>query len=384
MPSSRHSLTEPLLHTAFPMSTLCFRRVFVLPALLIGLSFAVFILCATSCTAITALAWGGQHETSAITMAWQLMRPSSSRQFSQPARAQQVVQPARVRQPPVSRQFMQLALGRKSVESDESTVGESAKPPEVVVMAPDDELPAEDDEDLVTEEADAMSDALSPEGPRPQQPRLNYTKGQITRWNHKKGFGFLRPNDRDEELFAHASCLMNAQSSLIREGDGVKFILEYNPVAGREQAGNIRLLPSAQNEEFEDEGKIISWDYEKDIGFIKPLTGRDHIFVHANDLAAGPGSVQKGTKVKFARRYNERTRKYQAARVTSILFSTSEASGMPAYTREYQQCFQRYKIELLRLGRENPELLDRIAIQEPERRPFPKLPTRPREFGFVD
>ena len=50
-------------------------------------------------------------------------------------------------------------------------------------------------------------------------------EGTVKFFNNAKGFGFIKPNDSNEDVFAHSSGLMDE----IREDDKVQFKTEVGP-----------------------------------------------------------------------------------------------------------------------------------------------------------
>lgn len=61
-------------------------------------------------------------------------------------------------------------------------------------------------------------------------------KGQVKFFNRKKGYGFILPENADEEVFVHASSL----ESRIHKGDKVAFELISSPKGP--EARNVRLV----------------------------------------------------------------------------------------------------------------------------------------------
>merc|ERR1719162_872235 len=62
--------------------------------------------------------------------------------------------------------------------------------------------------------------------------------GKMTRWNDK-GFGFIKPDDGGEDLFAHVSKLVDGEGS-VQEGDSCTFTVEFNDRNGKECAVNVK------------------------------------------------------------------------------------------------------------------------------------------------
>mmetsp|Transcript_46713 Transcript_46713/g.123413 ORF Transcript_46713/g.123413 Transcript_46713/m.123413 type:complete len:107 (-) Transcript_46713:138-458(-) len=57
----------------------------------------------------------------------------------------------------------------------------------------------------------------------------------MLRWNHDKGFGFLKPDSGDADLFVHASSLLDGEGS-VQEGDRVTFEVAYDDRKGKDHA----------------------------------------------------------------------------------------------------------------------------------------------------
>ena len=53
------------------------------------------------------------------------------------------------------------------------------------------------------------------------------------RWNAEKGFGFIKPDKGDEDLFCHVSALLDGDGS-VRDGDRVKFVVQYDERKGKD------------------------------------------------------------------------------------------------------------------------------------------------------
>ncbi len=52
----------------------------------------------------------------------------------------------------------------------------------------------------------------------------------IVKWfNNAKGYGFVRPDDRDEDVFVHFSAITMEGYKTLREGQKVQFELSQGP-----------------------------------------------------------------------------------------------------------------------------------------------------------
>merc|ERR1712216_943517 len=58
--------------------------------------------------------------------------------------------------------------------------------------------------------------------------------------NAEKGFGFIKPDKGDEDLFCHVSGLLDGDGS-VREGDRVKYNSRYDERRGKLRAGEVVL-----------------------------------------------------------------------------------------------------------------------------------------------
>merc|ERR1719253_1062514 len=64
--------------------------------------------------------------------------------------------------------------------------------------------------------------------------------GVMQRWNSEKGFGFIRPNDGGEDLFCHATGLLDGDGS-VRDGDEVQFRISYDERKGKDRAVDVEV-----------------------------------------------------------------------------------------------------------------------------------------------
>jgi CspA family cold shock protein len=65
--------------------------------------------------------------------------------------------------------------------------------------------------------------------------------GTVKFFNEEKGFGFIKNNDTEEELFVHISALDGAE---IKEGDTVQYT-EVEGKNGKTQAADVSVIESA-------------------------------------------------------------------------------------------------------------------------------------------
>eukprot|EP00438_Fugacium_kawagutii_P014405 Skav204535 [mRNA] locus=scaffold1211:212067:212635:- [translate_table: standard] len=61
----------------------------------------------------------------------------------------------------------------------------------------------------------------------------------MVRWHSDKGFGFIKPDDGGDDLFAHVTALVEGDGS-IQAGDKVTYDKEFNDRKNKDQATNVR------------------------------------------------------------------------------------------------------------------------------------------------
>eukprot|EP00746_Dinoflagellata_sp_MGD_P005836 gnl/MRDRNA2_/MRDRNA2_111317_c0_seq1.p1 gnl/MRDRNA2_/MRDRNA2_111317_c0~~gnl/MRDRNA2_/MRDRNA2_111317_c0_seq1.p1 ORF type:complete len:491 (+),score=88.89 gnl/MRDRNA2_/MRDRNA2_111317_c0_seq1:69-1541(+) len=138
--------------------------------------------------------------------------------------------------------------------------------------------------------------------------------GRVKNWNDQKQFGFIVSNSGGEDLFCHASCLV--EGGQLMPGDRVMFLREYNSRNGKYRAVKVKKLAVQRKEPAKDfEGKIAYWNSEKGYGFIAAADGSGEIFCHVSALTDGDGSVRQGDQVKYNKVENNRRGKPSAANV---------------------------------------------------------------------
>ena len=65
-------------------------------------------------------------------------------------------------------------------------------------------------------------------------------RGQVKWFSPQKGYGFLRPDEGNKDVFVHVSALSKSGLSDLQEGQKVEFDIE--PGKKGEQAMNIRIV----------------------------------------------------------------------------------------------------------------------------------------------
>ena len=58
---------------------------------------------------------------------------------------------------------------------------------------------------------------------------MSTLKGTVKWFNSKKGFGFIEREDKEKDVFIHASAVKAAGMRYLNEGDKVEFTLEDGP-----------------------------------------------------------------------------------------------------------------------------------------------------------
>ena len=66
--------------------------------------------------------------------------------------------------------------------------------------------------------------------------------GTVKFFNTDKGYGFIKPDDGDQDVFVHARQVERSNLPRLLEGMRVGFETETDPRNGKAQATNIRLL----------------------------------------------------------------------------------------------------------------------------------------------
>ena len=58
---------------------------------------------------------------------------------------------------------------------------------------------------------------------------MSTLKGTVKWFNGKKGFGFIEREDKEKDVFIHASAVKAAGMRYLNEGDKIEFTLESGP-----------------------------------------------------------------------------------------------------------------------------------------------------------
>eukprot|EP00931_Biecheleriopsis_adriatica_P019912 TRINITY_DN1343_c0_g1_i2.p1 TRINITY_DN1343_c0_g1~~TRINITY_DN1343_c0_g1_i2.p1 ORF type:complete len:155 (-),score=26.14 TRINITY_DN1343_c0_g1_i2:187-651(-) len=66
-------------------------------------------------------------------------------------------------------------------------------------------------------------------------------RGVMGRWHDDKGFGFIKPDDGGEDIFCHATALLDGDGS-VREGDEVSFKVGYDERKGKDRAKDVERI----------------------------------------------------------------------------------------------------------------------------------------------
>ena len=64
--------------------------------------------------------------------------------------------------------------------------------------------------------------------------------GKIKWFNEKKGFGFIKPDDEDKDIFVHVSAVEKAGIEFLNEGDALSY--EVATEKGRQKAVNLKKI----------------------------------------------------------------------------------------------------------------------------------------------
>ena len=68
------------------------------------------------------------------------------------------------------------------------------------------------------------------------------TTGTVKWFNNQKGFGFIQPENRDNDVFVHISAVERAGMSTLTEGQKVSFEVVADRRTGKSSADNLRAV----------------------------------------------------------------------------------------------------------------------------------------------
>jgi CspA family cold shock protein len=68
------------------------------------------------------------------------------------------------------------------------------------------------------------------------------TQGTVKWFNVQKGFGFIQPDDRSQDVFVHISAVERAGLQGLNEGQRVSYEVVANRKTGKSSAENLRAL----------------------------------------------------------------------------------------------------------------------------------------------
>lgn len=123
-------------------------------------------------------------------------------------------------------------------------------------------------------------------------------QGTVRWFDAERGFGFLALEDQADDLFVHASEVVNGGApSALREGQVVEF--EVGQGDRGPQARHVRIIGDHAADSPVGVLGTVSW-YEpaKGYGFIAPDGGGAEIFVHSSAIVVG-GVISEGQRVAF-------------------------------------------------------------------------------------
>ena len=68
------------------------------------------------------------------------------------------------------------------------------------------------------------------------------TQGTVKWFNVQKGFGFIQPDDRSQDVFVHISAVERAGLQGLNEGQRVSYEIVANRKTGKSSAENLHAL----------------------------------------------------------------------------------------------------------------------------------------------
>ncbi|PZP38787.1 MAG: cold-shock protein [Pseudomonas fluorescens] len=73
------------------------------------------------------------------------------------------------------------------------------------------------------------------------QSRLN---GTVKWFDAKKGFGFIKPDGQDKDVFVHITAIQQAGLDRLKDNQRISFELVQDQRSNKQSAGNLQLLQS--------------------------------------------------------------------------------------------------------------------------------------------
>ncbi|MGX1576333.1 cold-shock protein [Cellulosimicrobium funkei] len=121
--------------------------------------------------------------------------------------------------------------------------------------------------------------------------------GTVVWYEPAKGYGFVTPDGRSDEIFLHSSAIVGG--GVVTEGQRVAFLV----VEGEKGPQADHLLPlgaqAAQPAADGADGTVSWYDDVKGFGFVAPDDGGDDVFVHVSALGRGLTELAEGARVTY-------------------------------------------------------------------------------------
>lgn len=121
--------------------------------------------------------------------------------------------------------------------------------------------------------------------------------GTVVWYEPAKGYGFVTPDGRSDEIFLHSSAIVGG--GVATEGQRVAFLV----VEGEKGPQADHLLPlgaqAAQPAADGADGTVSWYDDVKGFGFVAPDGGGDDVFVHVSALGRGLTELAEGARVTY-------------------------------------------------------------------------------------
>ncbi|MFE9235155.1 cold-shock protein [Cellulosimicrobium funkei] len=121
--------------------------------------------------------------------------------------------------------------------------------------------------------------------------------GTVVWYEPAKGYGFVTPDGRSDEIFLHSSAIVGG--GVVTEGQRVAFLV----VEGEKGPQADHLLPlgaqAAQPAADGADGTVSWYDDVKGFGFVAPDGGGDDVFVHVSALGRGLTELAEGARVTY-------------------------------------------------------------------------------------